>query len=293
LSAPTPARRVAYEVLRRVFEHGAWADRALRSAVDRHGVEGRERAQAQHLAYGAVQRRGTTDHLVSILADRKPQKIDPPLLAALRLGAFELLFAGAHADHASVDQAVELAKGGRDGGRRHRGAGLVNAVLRRLAREGEGLLAAIDATTPEGAAVLNSMPEWVARLWFEERGAEAAVALMAAANEPPARTYRLADPTAEVPVAGLVPVAGAPAGIVLLDGAGAPGDEVEAAVAAGALVPQSFGSALAAASLGAEPGERVLDLCAAPGIRRPSSRPPSAPPARSRRSSRIRAGPGS
>ena len=59
----------------------------LRSAVERHRLEGRERAQAQHLAYGAVQRRGTTDHLVALLAGRKPQKIDPPLLAALRLGA--------------------------------------------------------------------------------------------------------------------------------------------------------------------------------------------------------------
>ncbi len=267
MSAPTPARKVAYEVLRRVFEHGAWADRALRSAVERHGVEGRERAQAQHLAYGAVQRRGTIDYLLSVLADRKPQKIDPPLLAALRLGAYELLFAGAAADHAAVDQAVELAKGGRDGGRRHRGAGLVNAVLRRLIREGDDLLAAIDSSTPEGAAIAHSMPEWIARLWFEERGHETALVLMAAANEPPARTYRLADPAAGVPVAGLELVAGLPDGVVLLDGAAAAGDQVEAAVSSGALVPQAFGSALAAASLGAQPGERVLDLCAAPGIK--------------------------
>ena len=49
MSAPTPARKVAYEVLRRVFEHGAWADRAFRSAAERHGISGRERAQAQHL----------------------------------------------------------------------------------------------------------------------------------------------------------------------------------------------------------------------------------------------------
>ena len=58
-----PARRAAYEVLRRVFEHGAWADRVFPGAADRHGLDPRERRQAQRLAYGAVQRRGTRDHL--------------------------------------------------------------------------------------------------------------------------------------------------------------------------------------------------------------------------------------
>ena len=200
-------------------------------------------------------------------ARRRSAERGRPRHHARRLGAYELLFAGATADHAAVDQAVELAKGGRDGGRRHRGAGLVNAVLRRLAREGEGLLAEIDATTPEGAAIMHSVPEWIARLWFEERGAEVALALMSAANEPPARTYRLAAANSVSPVAGLEAVPGLPDGVVLLDGAGAPGDLIEAAVGAGDLVPQSFGSALAAASLAAEPGDRVLDLCAAPGIK--------------------------
>jgi 16S rRNA (cytosine967-C5)-methyltransferase len=64
-----------------------------------------------------------------------------------------------------------------------------------------------------------------------------------------------------------VPLSGLPAEVVLLDGSEAAGDELEAAVAAGSLIPQSFGSALAAAALEAEPGERVLDLCAAPGIK--------------------------
>ncbi len=59
--AATPARRAAFEVLRRVFEHDAWADRAFPAAAERHALEGRERSQAQSLAFGAVKRRGTTD----------------------------------------------------------------------------------------------------------------------------------------------------------------------------------------------------------------------------------------
>lgn len=265
MSAPTPARRVAYEVLRRVFEHGAWADRAFRSAAERHRISGRDRAQAQHLAYGAVQRRGTSDWLIAELTSRPVERIEPPLVAALRLGMFELLFAGGAADHATVDQAVELAKGGRDGGRRHRGAGLVNAVMRRAAREGAGMLAAIDASNPEGAAIVNSIPPWIAELWFTERGAEEALGLMAAANEPPRRVYRVVSGRSAP--AGVEPVAEAPAGVALVAHGEASWESIEAAVSAGELVPQSPGSALAAAALGVGSGERILDLCAAPGIK--------------------------
>ncbi len=270
MSAPTPARRAAYEVLRRVFEHGAWADRALRSAAGRYELEGRERGQAQRLAYGSVQRRGTSDYLIAAYAERRVERIDAPLLAALRLGAFELLFTDGAAEHAAVDQAVELAKGGRDGGRRHRGAGLVNAVLRRIAREGEATLAALDPASAEGAAVIHSLPVWITELWIAERGPEAAARLMVATNEPPHHTYRATGVAGELP-AGLEPVAGMAPGAELLtaatDAPAGAGAAIEAAVTAGTLIPQSRGSALAAAALEAAPGERLLDLCAAPGIK--------------------------
>jgi 16S rRNA (cytosine967-C5)-methyltransferase len=159
VSAPTPARRAAFETIRRVFEEDAWADRALRAAATRLGLEGRERAQAQALAYGAVQRRGTSDHFIAELTGRPVGRIDAPLLAALRLGLYELLYGAGGAEHAAVDQAVSLAKG--RGGRRH-GAGLVNAVLRRAARERAELLAGLDDAGPEGAAVAHSVPPWLA-----------------------------------------------------------------------------------------------------------------------------------
>ena len=87
-----PARRCAYTVLRRVFEQGAYADRALTAEAAR--LEPRDRALAMRLAYGAVQRRGTLDHLIEQLSERPVAAIDPPLLAALRLG---LLRAALHA----------------------------------------------------------------------------------------------------------------------------------------------------------------------------------------------------
>ncbi len=275
MSAATPARRAAFETLRRVFEDDAWADRALRAAAARLGLEGRERAQAQALAYGAVQRRGTTDHFVAALAGRSVERIDPPLRAALRLGLFELFFAPGAADHAAVDQAVALAKG--RGGHRH-GAGLVNAVLRRAVRERDELIAGLGDDDPAAAAIRHSVPVWLAELWWEELGPEPARSLLAAINEPPELAFRVnslrGDREAALAALAAVGVEArvadpasppAPAGSIVVTG-GERG-RVEELVAAGVVVPQSRASALVAEVLAPEPGERVLDLCAGPGIK--------------------------
>jgi 16S rRNA (cytosine967-C5)-methyltransferase len=280
VSDATPARRVAYEVLRRVFEHGAWADRSLRSAADRAGLEARDRAHAQRLAYGAVQRRGTSDHVIAELSGRPPGRIDRPLVAALRLGLYELLFEPGAGRHAVVDQAVELAKGDRPGGRRRRGAALVNAVLRRAARERDRIVAAFEDSDPAGAAIAHSLPPWIAEMWWRELGAERARSLMAAANVPAERAVRMVgDPSgsgagvlldelraagvglSEPPGSGLL----APPGVLVVTGG--PWAPVEKAIAAGRLIPQSRASAAVSEVLGLTHGERVLDLCAAPGVK--------------------------
>ncbi|MGV1050354.1 MAG: hypothetical protein ACOYD4_17725, partial [Solirubrobacterales bacterium] len=78
-----PARALAYAPVRRTFEDGAHTERAFREAADRLGIAGRDRAQAQRLAYGAVQRRGTADAAIERLAGRSTSQLDPPVLAAL------------------------------------------------------------------------------------------------------------------------------------------------------------------------------------------------------------------
>jgi 16S rRNA (cytosine967-C5)-methyltransferase len=77
--AVSPARRVAYEVLLRVFEQDAYADRVFRSAAS--GLDERERAFAQRLAYGSVQRVRTLDHAIETLGKRPVRKLDPPVRA--------------------------------------------------------------------------------------------------------------------------------------------------------------------------------------------------------------------
>jgi len=276
VSEIAPARALAFGVIRATFEQDAHTERAFAEAADAQDLAGRERAQAQRLAYGAVQRRGTADAAISRLSNRPQHRLDPPVLAGLRLGLFELLFADGTPDHAAVDQSVELVK---RAGAAH-AAGLVNAVLRRAVRERDELAASLlgDDSTPELAAVAHSAPLWLARMWWEELGAEAARSLLAACNEPAESAFRvntlatdreavlakLREAGVEAsPATGEWPLA-APEMIVVQ---GRTGETVPELVAGGELTPQSRGSAAVVEALDPQPGEQVLDLCAGPGIK--------------------------
>jgi 16S rRNA (cytosine967-C5)-methyltransferase len=241
---PSPARVVAHRVVRRVFEQDAFADRAFRGEAA--GLDPRERALAMRLAYGTIQRKGTLQWITGRLAKGK---LEPGVRAALWIGLYQLLFSGI-AEHAAVAESVELAKPSQG----HR---VVNAVLRRVQREGVELPA---DDTPEGAAIRHSHPEWVVRMWWDWIGPERTRALLVADNEPAEHAVRVNTLVAEdfpgrrdpeLPEARV------------LDGA----LDVFATPewAAGAIMAQSRSSMHVARTVDPQPGERVLDLCAAPG----------------------------
>jgi 16S rRNA (cytosine967-C5)-methyltransferase len=216
-------RGVAYEVVRRVFEEDAYADRAFRSLAK--SLDERDRAFAMQVAYGTVQRVRTLDHAIETLGRRPVRKLDPAVRAALRLGAYQLGYLDSVPPHAAANESVELV---RTAGL-ERAVAFTNAVMRRLG-EGIGeLLARLPESTPREAALKHSYPDWIAETWWRESGAKDALALMRAQNEPPERVLR-------APTGGLKEP-----------------------------WPQSRGSQLAGNAVGAQPGERVLDLCAAPG----------------------------
>jgi 16S rRNA (cytosine967-C5)-methyltransferase len=272
----SPARSLAFATIRATFEDDAFTERVFRAEADRLGLGGRDRAQAQRLAYGAVQRRGTSDVAIERLAKRSIRLLDPPVLAALRLGLYELLFADATPDHAAVDQAVELTKAG---GAAH-ASGFVNAILRRAIRERAQLVAQLleNDADPAAAAVADSAPKWLAEMWWKELGADAARAALAACNLPAevamrvnllrgdreTMLARLREAGVEAQLAeGPWPLAAAESIVV----EGRTGDAIPAAVAAGDLTPQSRGSAAVVEVLDPQEGEQVLDLCAGPGIK--------------------------
>lgn len=228
-----PARRAAFEVIRRVFEEDAYADRALASAVA--GLDDRDRGLAQRLAYGTVELRRPIDLGIEQLGKRPVRKLDPPVRTSLRLGAYQLGWTDLPV-HAVVDDTVELVRAAG----RERAVPFTNAVMRRLAQGFRGLLASL----PDGAEKL-SYPDWIADVWTRDFGADVAVELMRAQNEPPALEVHANEPVGE------------PTDV--------PGAYVVERVDPSRMRAMSRASQLAALVVGSQDGDRVLDACAAPG----------------------------
>jgi 16S rRNA (cytosine967-C5)-methyltransferase len=237
VASASPARRVAHKVLLRVFEDAAYADRAF--ASEAKDLDPRDRAFAQRIAYGAIQMVRTLDYAIERLGGRPVEAMDAPVRAAIRLGAYELAFLGGVPARASVNEAVELVKASPA----RRAAGFANAVLRRVAEGIRELVTGLPESTAQEAALRHSYPDWVAQTWWEEWGAEEALALMRVQNEPPETAVRIVA-TGEARVVDRID----------------PGE-----LERGEVWPQSRGSQLAGAAVDVQPGERVLDLCAAPG----------------------------
>ena len=230
-----------------MFEDDAYADRAFRSAAAQ--LDDRDRALARRLAFGAVQRRRTLDHAIEALGRRRVEKLDAPVQAALRLGAYQLGFVEGVPRYAAVNESVELVRSAR----LERAVAFTNAVLRRLADGLHALLEALPEETPREAALKHSYPDWIADVWWRDLGKEGALALMRVQNEPSELVVRLIRGEIDGRRDDDIPTAWH---VERID---------EDALAEGRIWPQSRGSQLAGLAVAARPGERTLDLCAAPG----------------------------
>ncbi|WP_022928393.1 transcription antitermination factor NusB [Patulibacter americanus] len=251
-----PARRAAYEVVVRSLRDGAFADRALHGVASE--LEPRERGQAKRLAFGAIQRRLTLDHVIAQHVDRT---LDVEVRAALHIGLYELLFSDGVPARAAVASAVELAKP-------NIGFKLVNAVLRRVSEDGDAATKIPKDDTPEGAAIRHSHPLWIVQRWWAWLGPNATRALLAAGNRPSELVLRANGLKAAVAEEEGLVVPGTPFDEAIpearkvegaLDVLGDPGWH------AGVYVAMSYGSMVVARAVAPQPGERVLDMCAAPG----------------------------
>ncbi len=255
------AREAAHEVLLRV-EDGAYLDALLGLAVG--GLrDPRDAALLTRLTYGVATWQARLDWTLAPLARRELDSLDAAVRIALRLGLFQILFLDRVPNHAAVDTSVEIAKRTSPGGAR-----VVNAILRRALREGERAApSAEEAGLAAHLAIRWSHPEWLVQRWLEERGDERTAALLAANNEPGPSAFRvdLRQISREEAIASLrsrdvtaqaSPYA--PTAIV-----------VEGPVSAVSDLPwldaQGVASQIVAHMVAPGPGERILDLCAAPG----------------------------
>lgn len=269
-ATPTQARLLAVRVLERVERAGAYADLALHAALGRSALSVQDRAFVTELVYGTLRWRGHLDYLLGFALERDFDKLEPLVATLLRLGAYQLVVEDRVPVSAAVDQSVRCARAlGAD-----RSAGLVNAVLRRLAREASTLpLPGLEEDPLGHLTHALSLPGWIAQRWLERMGPREAARLASACNVRPPITLRTNPQRSdrETLLAELherhsevAPCVHAPLGIQL-GRAGNPGQDP--AFVAGRFTVQDEASQLVVALLDPQPGERILDLCAAPGTK--------------------------
>ncbi len=262
---PLSARAVALTALTRVALRDAYLNFTLDALLDEHPLEPRDAAFATELSYGATRRRAQLDYALKRFSDRPLEKIEDRVLAALRIGAYQLFYLRTP-KHAAVAGTVDALK---ELGL-HRAAGFTNAVLRRLSELPP------PPRPPPGAAVAtaaieHSHPEWLVKRWFQQFGPERALSMLAGDNEPPALVVRANESKnsrdellAAMREAGLT-VEATPlsrAGI-RVDG---PGKVEELfGYSEGLWQVQDEAAQLVAQYAAVPKGAAVLDVCAAPG----------------------------
>jgi 16S rRNA (cytosine967-C5)-methyltransferase len=250
-------RLLALDALVRI-EDGAFANVVLPAMLRGSGLADRDRAFVTDLVYGTVRAERRLDDLVGRVARRPVRRLDPPVRAALRLGAYQL--DQGVPPHAAVSQTVDAV-----GARSPRARGFVNASLRALSRLGPPWPA------PPNEAVALSYPDDLVTALVEAVGADEAHAALAAMNAPPPVTLRvnprratpdavaaeMRDAGADVEQGALVPDA------LLVRGIGDPA--ALPAVRDGRATPQDQASQAVVDLLAPSPGDTVADLAAAPG----------------------------
>jgi 16S rRNA (cytosine967-C5)-methyltransferase len=278
VTAPAPrpitGRSLAFDVLLRVDEGGAFASRALDAALSQAGaIDPREVGLATELCYGTLRRALALDAALAPFSSRPIERLDPATRVLLRLGAYQLLVLGTP-PHAAVGETVELAKRVDHG----RAAGFVNAVLRALLRAGPAAPPPPFETEPAAhVAAAEALPRWLADEWVAWVGPAEALALARGMNGPAPLTIR--SPRRDALLAAALaaglearPCLRSPDGLVL---SGAPVSALTRAAAAAAPTAgdlpfqvQDEGAQLATLmAAGDLRGKvaRVLDTCAAPG----------------------------
>ncbi len=262
----SPARLAAFEVLRRVDEEGAFAS-VLLASLDQEKMRADDRALCYEMVLGVLRRQLWLDHLIERFAARDASRLDAPVRRALRLALYQLRFLSRIPSSAVVNEAVNLAYRSRVSS----AAGFINAVLRRATKEPGYDPSQAIGDPLERLAVETSHPQWLIERWTSAFGFDVTKAFARANGEAPPTAFRLVaarapenlDVLENLRAAGglLTPSQIAP-GTWRISGASI---RLRELAHEGLIYVQDEASQLAAHLLDAQAGERVLDVCAAPG----------------------------
>jgi len=263
-ASASPARLAAFDVLRRVEEESAFASVLL--AAREEALRPNDRSLCHELVMGVLRRQLWLDYLIAHYANRAVERLDLPVRVALRLGLYQLRFLSRIPASAAVNESVKLMRIAR----LRSAESLVNAVLRRAAREPEYDPLTGIADPVEKVAVETSHPLWLIQRWNNAFGRDEATAFARANNEAPPVAFRVVNQRREASeVIGALRSAGAS----LSPSQIAPGawrvtgaaDLLRESARTGRIYIQDEASQLAARVVEARADDRVLDVCAAPG----------------------------
>jgi 16S rRNA (cytosine967-C5)-methyltransferase len=266
--AAADPRALAWAILRRVEEGGAFADALLGHRLTGSGLSTRDQGLATRLVYATIAWQGFLDHIANAFSRRPVSELDPPVRTLLRLGLCQMCVLTRIPAFAAVDTSVRLARTLRGGAV----AGLLNAVLRRAATDWSNVALPDRATDPLGFLTVRwSHPRWLVERWVVAYGLDEAERLLQANNEAAPSVLRLnrtkgdaAALLARLRGAGVdaMPARFAPCGVQLEQGAG---PETLPGFDEGLFCVQGEASQLVGFLVGPASGARVLDACAAPG----------------------------
>ncbi len=262
-------RQLALQALLEINQRGAYADIALERVAGQAALSRSDRNLLAELVYGSVRRQRSLDALIDRFGT-KPARQQPPVLRAiLQLGLYQLRYLDRVPPAAAVHTSVELAKQNRLG----KLAGAVNGILRRYLREAA---AGDPLPLPDGAiarlGLQHSFPDWIVKLWADQFDLATAEQLCHWFNQPPSLDLRVnplratrAGVQAALAASDLdaQPVEPLPYALRLQGGTGAVRDLP--GFASGDWTVQDSGAQLAAYLLAPQPGEVIVDACAAPG----------------------------
>ncbi|MFA5701457.1 MAG: 16S rRNA (cytosine(967)-C(5))-methyltransferase RsmB [Desulfuromonas sp.] len=260
------ARAVACSVLLQV-EQGGYSDILLDKALRRTEMSTAERNLATELVYGVLRRCASLDYALSSLCRQPFNAVEMPVRWLLRLGAYQILYLDRVPAHAAVHTCVELARSMK----LERATGFLNGILRNLIRRANTLVWPTQHTDPQGYLTHTmSTPAWLAQRWVAAYGSETAMQLAEINVAPAPNTVRVntlkitrADLLHALEQKGVTaaPTTFAPDGITISSSFAAQLPWLRE----GLLQPQDEASILVGHLLQVQPGQRLLDVCAAPG----------------------------
>jgi 16S rRNA (cytosine967-C5)-methyltransferase len=254
----SPARTAAFDILLRVTLEDAYASELLHSA-HYNSLSPADHGLATEIVMGVLRWRSRLDEAIAQASSQPLQKLDPEVLEALRIAAYQLFYLDRIPARAAINESVELVKRAR----KRSAAPFVNAVLRKLSKTPAEPPAHLADPADDDLARRFAHPRWLVERWIAQFGVEAAARICAYDQQLPPTAIRLRDPAAEQELRD--------AGVTLLPGAllasarvASVGDITRtAAFRQGRVVIQDEGSQLVAALVGR--GARILDCCCAPG----------------------------